>query len=666
MKVALFAESFLPHMNGVTHSLLQVLAHLERRGHEALVIAPKAGPVTHGLHGASVVYLRSVPLPNYPQVRVTTVTTARLIEILAEFAPDVIHLASPFVLGWQALTAAEALGVPSVAVYQTDVPGYAERYGIPAAAAGLAHHVGRLHRRATLTLSPSTSADARLAGLGVPDVRRWGRGVDAARFRPERRSEALRARFAPDGEVVVGYVGRLAPEKQVEDLAVLCGIPGVRVVIVGDGPERATLEVALPGATFTGFLGGNALAEAMASFDVFVHPGEHETFCQTIQEAFASGVPVVATGAGGPLDLVESSRTGWLYRPGDLDELRLRVLDLVGDTAKRRAFAVAALGAVADRSWERLGDQLLGHYRDAIELRQVMDASVDSVAGRALCAPTAGWQRIVAIGDSISEGLWDPARAPGDGVRGWADRLAFMLTTRRRDATVHYANLAIRSARIRDVLGSQVPRAVELGAELALVHIGSNDLVKRRARPAELADQLAVGVARLRAAGCDVLVIAPFLPMTPIHPSLGFALRILQRRFTAFERRLGGYLSRLGATMVRVSDLPTVVGDDRWAEDRVHLNPAGHRALAYAAAAGLGVRDADALAALDEELHRDVTAPLGNGRWLRTHVGPWLVRRLRRRTAGDGRTAKHSEFVVLQGKSRMSDGATAAAAAPRN
>ena len=85
---------------------------------------------------------------------------------------------------------------------------------------------------------------------------------------------------------------------------------------------------------FTGFLGGDALAEAMASFDVFVHPGESETFCQTIQEALASGVPVVATGRGGPLDLVRSSIDGWLYRPGDLADLRARVRDLVGDDAQ--------------------------------------------------------------------------------------------------------------------------------------------------------------------------------------------------------------------------------------------------------------------------------------------------------------------------------------------
>ena len=119
-------------------------------------------------------------------------------------------------------------------------------------------------------------------------------------------------------------------------------------------------------AHFAGFLGGDALAEAVASFDLFVHPGEFETFCQTIQEAMASGVPVVATGRGGPLDLVENSRTGWLYEPGNLTQLRAYVQDLMGDDAKRRAFATAAAASVQGRTWPVLSAELVRHYNEVI------------------------------------------------------------------------------------------------------------------------------------------------------------------------------------------------------------------------------------------------------------------------------------------------------------
>lgn len=368
VRVALVAETFLPQMNGVVGSLLQVLRHLQAQGHETLVIAPRhaQSPDTPSLHGAEIALLRSIPTPGYPELRLTVTSALRLGTILREFRPDVVHLASPFLLGWQALRAADSLGIPTVAIYQTDVPGYAERYGIPALAPVFARHVARIHRRATLTLAPSSSSIAELESLGVTRLRHWARGVDAVRFAPERRSEEWRRSVAPNGELIIGYVGRLAPEKQVDDLAAIANIPGTRLVIVGDGPDRPALEQAMPNAAFLGFLGGERLAQAVAGFDLFVHPGENETFCQTVQEALASGVPVVATGRGGPLDLVQSSRTGWLYRPGDLDDLRARVLDLVGDDAKRRAFASAARASVAHRTWAKLGDELLGHYRDAM------------------------------------------------------------------------------------------------------------------------------------------------------------------------------------------------------------------------------------------------------------------------------------------------------------
>jgi len=379
VKVALIAETFLPQMNGVVGSLLQVLRHLQSQGHETLVIAPRHDqtPDSAALHGAEIALLSSIPTPGYPELRLTVTSALRLTAILREFQPDVVHLASPFLLGWQALRAADSLGIPTVAVYQTDVPGYAERYGIPALTSAFARHVGRIHRRATLTLAPSRSSIEALEALGVTRLQHWARGVDSVRFAPERRSEAWRREVAPGGELIIGYVGRLAPEKQVEDLAAIASIPGTRMVIIGDGPERPALEQAMPEAVFLGFLGGEQLAQAIAGFDLFVHPGENETFCQTVQEALASGVPVVATGKGGPLDLVQSSRTGWLYRPGDLDDLRARVLDLVGDDAKRRAFAAVARDSVAHRTWARLGDELLGHYRWAMAQRA-------PIAGRGL------------------------------------------------------------------------------------------------------------------------------------------------------------------------------------------------------------------------------------------------------------------------------------------
>lgn len=631
-------------MNGVTGSVLQILRHLAAEGHDTLVIAPRAGEITTDLHGARTELLRSVPLPSYPQVRVVFARAARLASILRAFDPDVVHLASPFVLGWQGLAAADALRAPAVAVYQTDVVAYAQKYGMPHATALVGRHTARLHRRATLTLAPSTASLEQLAGLGVDRLRRWGRGVDTERFAPARRSDAWRAAIAP-GDTVVGYVGRLAPEKQVEDLAALAGLAGTRLVIVGDGPARPALERALPGAVFTGHLAGDALAAAMASFDVFVHPGESETFGQTIQEALASGVPVVATGSGGPLDLVRSSVDGWLYRPGDLRDLRARVTDLVGDDGKRRAFAAAARASVSDRSWGAVCRQLVEHYEEARMLRPIDDALLQRAATRpAAPGPTAApprpWSRLVALGDSITEGLCDASRMPAGQYRGWTDRLAQLLAhASGAGAPFRYANLAVRSRRVQHLVEEQLPHALALRPDLAAVLIGANDLVGARVDPVAVAARLEEAVRALRAAGADVLLVTPFLPRR--RTALLFA-----RRFAVYASELRRIAAETGSVLLDLEALPVIGDPELWADDKVHLRPRGHRFLAYRAAEALGVPHAEALGELDASLHAD-DDPALPGSWLRRDALPWVWRRLRGATAGDGLTAKHTGYVLV-------------------
>lgn len=377
VKVAIVAESFLPHVNGVTNSVLRTLDHLALTGHSAVVITP-AGSLSGELKGHSVprtykgfpvITVPSVAMVRYPEVRLAAGGSGRLKKILAKEAPNVVHLASPFLLGWRALRAAQELDIPTLAMYQTEVPTYAARYKMPWLTERLWEHVRAIHTAADLTLVPSSFSRRQLESLGVTRLA-WGRrGVDTVQFTPERRDTKFRTAIAPNGERIIGYVGRLAAEKQVADLRVLNSLPNTRIVVVGSGPLEDELRNALPDAHFTGFLSGTRLAEVIASFDVFVHPGASETFCQTIQEAMACAVPVVAVGRGGPLDLVDSSRTGWLYAPGDLNELRARVSDLIYDDAKRLAFARTAYLSVQERTWFSIGEQLLGHYKNVMRAR---------------------------------------------------------------------------------------------------------------------------------------------------------------------------------------------------------------------------------------------------------------------------------------------------------
>lgn len=371
-RVAIVAESFLPSVNGVTNSVVRVAGELERRGVQCLIVAP--GPGSRHLGSIPVVRVRGFELPKTADLRVA-VASPRLTAVLRDFAPDVVHVAAPVALGAAGLRSAQLLGLPSVAIYQTDLAGFAVRHHFGAASVAIWRWLARVHERATLTLAPSSAALGDLRRNGVSRVDRWARGVDIERFNPHYRSEGLRSGLCGAGQVIVGYVGRLCREKQVHLLAPLAALDGVRLIIVGDGPERNALERMMPTAVFTGVLTGEELSTMVASFDVFVHAGVDETFCQAIQEAMAAGVAVVAPAAGGPLDLVNHGVTGMLWRPDDPESLVASVRQLVEDDRLRSVLGQAGRQSVRWRTWPVMVDELLGHYARAIEHHSVHRAA---------------------------------------------------------------------------------------------------------------------------------------------------------------------------------------------------------------------------------------------------------------------------------------------------
>jgi phosphatidylinositol alpha 1,6-mannosyltransferase len=366
LRVLVVAESFLPQINGVTNSVRRVLEHLADQGHDAELVAP-TGPASYA--GFPVTLARGANLPFYKDFRIGLETRRRLRRTMLRYRPDVVHIASPATLGYQAARAAEELDIPTVAIYQTDLVGFAERYDLPGGVRAMAALTRRIHLQVDRTLAPSTASLRQLEQMAVPGLARWPRGVDLEQFAPARRSEALHRELAPNGELLVGYIGRLAPEKELELLGVLDQVEGVRVVIVGGGPEEQNLRRLLPGAAFLGVLHGEELGAAYASLDVFVHTGRHETYCQAAQEALASGVPVVAPNSGGPVDVVDSG-AGFLYTPGDRDELASYVRALVDNPQLRRQMALTARRSVENRSWFAVNEALVRHYRDVLAARR--------------------------------------------------------------------------------------------------------------------------------------------------------------------------------------------------------------------------------------------------------------------------------------------------------
>jgi len=367
LRIALVTESFLPQINGVTNSVLRILEHLAAEGHEALVIAPESvdGPDTYA--GFRVKRVPSIEVKGLLPVAFPQ----RMIEPLIDgFCPDVIHLASPIFLGNYAAKIAQRLEIPSLSVYQTDVAGFARHYGLSVAHSSLKKWVAKIHSQTTRTLAPSRWSCLDLEKSGVKNVHLWQRGVDAVKYSPARRDENLRLNLLGENRdrKIVGYVGRLANEKRVDDLAVLDRRSDIQLVIIGDGPARTKLERSLPNAVFVGYQSGEQLARYYASLDVFVHTGKHETFCQSIQEALASGVPVIAPNTGGPTDLVNHESTGYLIDTANSLALSKSMTEILNNP-DHEFMRIRARESVIDRTWNLVNRQLIGHYEELISQR---------------------------------------------------------------------------------------------------------------------------------------------------------------------------------------------------------------------------------------------------------------------------------------------------------
>ena len=256
------------------------------------------------------------------------------------------------------------MGIPTLSVYQTDLAGFASHYGLTIANSSLRKIVGKIHSNTDRTLAPSRWACNELREQGVENVYLWRRGVKTQLFRPDAKNAEIYKKWSSNGrKLVVGYVGRLANEKRIYDLRFLARDSNIQVVITGDGPAREKLERQMPNAIFTGFKSGEELAEIYASLDLFIHPGPNETFCQSVQEALASGTPCIVPPTGGPSDLVTHGITGYVINIHRPDELEAAVLHYRLRSDKEE-MSFNARTSVESRTWEKVNAQLMNHYTE--------------------------------------------------------------------------------------------------------------------------------------------------------------------------------------------------------------------------------------------------------------------------------------------------------------
>ena len=369
VKTLLVAESYAPRINGVSNSVSRVAAHLQRRGCTPLVLA--AGPSFSAANSIDEVRVRSFQPPFFDEYDFALARASQIEKILLREKIELVHLASPFFLGMRALKAANNLGIPSVAIYQTDVTGFARAYGLKAVAPMIDRKITKIHQRSTINLAPSKFYCDYLIGNGVKNVYQWGRGVDLDNFHPKKSELSIKEQWNQKTKYFIGFVGRLAPEKNITDLKYLANDPQIQIVIVGSGPAEKKLKLDIPNAIFTGQLTGGALAKVMASLDAVVATGRNETFCQVVQEVKASGTLVWVPNKGASQELISHNHDGFIYETERLFELKNAILKVLENKNLRERIEKAARASVENKSWNEVCDQLFEYYEFALAYKRL-------------------------------------------------------------------------------------------------------------------------------------------------------------------------------------------------------------------------------------------------------------------------------------------------------
>jgi glycosyltransferase involved in cell wall biosynthesis len=367
MRIAIVTENFLPKLDGVTRTIAMLLEHLQTRGHQAIVFGPEDAPRHYA--GARVIGVPGPPIPFYPELRMLF-PNRQMGRRLANFHPDIVHLADPMLLGMVGLYWAHQLAVPAVAAYHTNIADYMDHFHLGVLKRPIWRYRRFLHNQCAATLAPSPSTIAILTKRKFERVHLWPRGVDSVLFAPDKRDLAWRRSLGiADDVTLLLYVGRLSHEKNLHVLSAAyraVARPGVHLMLVGDGPAHDEIQAALAGlpVTFTGYLRDEKLARAYASADLFAFPSTTETFGQVVQEAMASGLPVVGCQAEGVGDLVQPGVTGLLAAPNDATAFAEALRTLLDHPDRRNDMGHAARAWAEARSWDDVMDDLMALYAE--------------------------------------------------------------------------------------------------------------------------------------------------------------------------------------------------------------------------------------------------------------------------------------------------------------
>ena len=371
MRLAVFSDTWLPQVNGVTRTLDRLVRAIRARGGEAKAYTtrdPGAGD------DAGVVRYPSRPFWAYPQLQIARPDAAWAARELAAFRPTLVHAATPFGIGLGGRSAARRLGIPLVTSYHTSLSAYAKFYHLGALSAPGWAFLRWFHNSGCRTYCPTRAIERELAERDFTGTRIWSRGIDADRFAPSFRSSPLRAELGvSDDTFLVTYIGRIALEKGLDtlvrgmrEIVARAGTRRIAFAVAGDGPyDEACRREAPARTTFVGMISGDRLSAFYASGDLFVFPSVTDTFGNVLLEAMASGLPILGADSGPTRELLHDGR-GALFPAADASAMATEVLALADDADRRSRLRDAGLAYARARSWDAIFDDLVLDYRSAI------------------------------------------------------------------------------------------------------------------------------------------------------------------------------------------------------------------------------------------------------------------------------------------------------------
>lgn len=366
LRVAVVTETYPPEVNGVAVTMARIVDGLRARNHELQLIRPRQHAADLGGREERFheVLMRGLPIPRYPNLKMGLPSKKALVDLWLARRPDLVHIATEGPLGWSALQAAARLRLPVSSDFRTNFHAYSRHYGVGWLHKPVMAYLRKFHNLAQCTMVPTAALQRSLAEYGFRNVVVVARGVDTQAFNPERRSAELRATWGAGADaLVVLHVGRLAPEKNLDTLvaafeAIRRRNPAARLVVVGDGPARKSLQARCPEAIFAGMRAGEDLARHYASADLFVFPSLTETFGNVTPEAMASGLPVIAYDYAAAAQLIESGRNGLLAPSGDQAIFEAHAANLADDAPRRRELGARARQSALSLGWDRIVEQV--------------------------------------------------------------------------------------------------------------------------------------------------------------------------------------------------------------------------------------------------------------------------------------------------------------------